>query len=567
MYPHARSSIAVLSWLRALPARRVLAVLLVSAFCAVAMAAPDPAAVDATGFIKPLTRGLDEDRVRAQAIALASPLLAPMVRDQLSGEALRTEVFAVYPARPSDVPNGETCPEGQCYRVDIYSFAHNLTASLIVDLAGERVVAASRLKGAQAEIPAHLTERAIGIARKHPAVIDFLGAEPDADEALMANTKTALNESSCERSRHLCVAPTFIKGNTALWVIVDLAEEAVVGVHWTEVGMVTAGAKITEESIKSEEVFEQFCKRATHIERDGWSLDMILTSSDGLQISDVAFQGRPVLRSAKLVDWHVSYSSKKGFGYSDAIGCPMFSASSVLAYGGPEIEPIRQDGEAVGFSILQDFRQLGWPMPCHYRYQQRYELYKDGSFRVAGANLGRGCGTDGEYRPVLRIDLAPGGGQTLAQWDGAAWRDWDKEAWVLQDETLPTTPEGFALRVLDAAGSGYAVAPGPGDHAYLYATRRRAEEGDADLVTLGACCNRDHRQGPEQFIEPDPEPILGEDLVFWYVAQMENEHRPGRESCWADNRVVDGVYVPKVWPCWFGPTLVPVGAGWGVDAP
>ena len=60
----------------------------------------------------------------------------------------------------------------------------------------------------------------------------------------------------------------------------------------------------------------------------------------------------------------------------------MFSTFSVLAYGGPEVEPIVENGEEIGFALVQDFRQLGWPMPCHYRYEQRYELYRDGRFRV-----------------------------------------------------------------------------------------------------------------------------------------------------------------------------------------
>ena len=44
------------------------------------------------------------------------------------------------------------------------------------------------------------------------------------------------------------------------------------------------------------------------------------------------FGGRPVLESAKLVDWHVSYSESDGFGYSDAVGCPVFSAAAAFSF-------------------------------------------------------------------------------------------------------------------------------------------------------------------------------------------------------------------------------------------
>ena len=44
-----------------------------------------------------------------------------------------------------------------------------------------------------------------------------------------------------------------------------------------------------------------------------------------VEIYDVRFNGIPVLTSAKLVEWHVSYSEREGFGYSDAVGCPNFA--------------------------------------------------------------------------------------------------------------------------------------------------------------------------------------------------------------------------------------------------
>ncbi len=527
--------------------------------------APRPQAQIAT-----LPGTLDERQAKAQRLALSLSALAPLTRDERTGEPLRIEVFAIYPARPTDVPKDKVCAAPDCWRVDIYDFARNATYSAIVDTAKEAVVRLVRQTGAQAELPDHLTQRALDIATKDPQVIAALGFRPEAAAAKMANTKTALNDSSCERSRHLCVAPTFLLEDGALWAIVDLTDERLVGVYWTDLGEVRGGA-VTEESIKSQDAYKHFCKAPTHLERDGWAFDYILTSSDGLQLSDLSYQGRPVLRSAKLVDWHVSYSSRNGFGYSDAVGCPMFSSATVLAYGGPEIVPLRQGGEptgtVIGFALVQDFRHMVWPQPCNYRYEQRYEFYLDGRFRAVAANLGRGCGVDATYRPVLRLALAPGSGQTLSQWDGSAWRDWQTEGWVLQDAAMDAAPGGYSLRVQDQAGKGYLIAPGQGqfgdggrgDNAYIYATRYHPDEGDADMVTIGPCCNTTHEQGPDKFIGPDPEPIAGAELVLWYVPQLKNDGAPGKEYCWADNEVRDGVYVPKGWPCYAGPMFVPIG--------
>jgi hypothetical protein len=515
--------------------------------------------------VTPLGDDLDAKQGLAQELALAHPALAPLIRDQGTGQPLRAEVFAVYPARVTDVPKGQICPEGDCYRADIYNFALNETYSLIADVYRGAVVGFLRQAGAQADLPVRLTRRAIEIATTSDAVIAKLGFRPDRQDPTMPNVKTALNRSSCERSRHLCVAPTFLLEDRALWAIVDLTEDKLVGIRWTDLGSANR-KRVTEESIKSEQVFAQFCRQPLQLEQDGWSMEYILTSSDGLQLSDIAYKGRPVLRSVKLVDWHVSYSKPDGFGYSDAVGCPMFSAASVLAYGGPEVVRLT-GGAGEGFALVQDFRQLGWPEPCHYRYGQRYEFYLDGRFRVVAGNLGRGCGTSGVYRPVLRIDLAPGTGQSLGQWDGNAWKDWESEGWLLQDETMHYTPEGYALRVRDEKGGGYFIEPGRGqfgdggrgDNAFIYVTRYRPEEGDADMVTIGPCCNTGFEQGPEKYIGPEPEPIRGEDLVLWYVARMENDNTPGREYCWADNVPNKGVYTPRAWPCYIGPMFTPIG--------
>jgi len=285
--------------------------------------APSPSTLESAAVssgVTPLTEGLDALQVRAQSLAITHPELPPLIHDHRTGRSLRTEVFAVYPARATDVPSARNCPVDDCYRTDIYNFALNETYSVIADVRLGDVIVFLRHTGAQADLPERLTNRAIEIATTSDEVIEALGFRPGADEPSMPNVKTALNRSSCERSRHLCVAPTFLLEDRALWAIVDLTDERLVGTRWTDLDRATRG-QVTEESIKSEEVFEKYCRQPVHLEREGWSMDYILTSSDGLQLSNLTYEGRQVLRSAKLVDWHVSYSTRDGFGYSDADGC------------------------------------------------------------------------------------------------------------------------------------------------------------------------------------------------------------------------------------------------------
>lgn len=530
-----------------------------------AMAQPIP--------VLPLTEGIDAAQEQAQQIALAEPRFVAETRVAQSGEPLRNEIFGIYPIRPSDLTAElASCESDPCYRVELYNYAYNLTTIATANLTQERVLTVERLLETQPDIPSQLTVVAQEIAAHAPEVATALGMQPAMVDATMANIKTALNASRCERSHHLCVAPTFLQNERALWAVVDLTEGTLVGVRWTELGAVAGVAPPTEKTLQDEVVTREFCEKSHTLTRDGWALDYILTSSDGLRISNLSFRGTAVLESAKLVDWHVSYSQQDGFGYSDAIGCPMFSQAAVVAFNGPQLETIVVDEKAVGFALSQHFKSEFWPAPCNYYYSQRYEFYLDGHFRIAFANHGRGCGNNGTYRPVVRI--VPANVTQFAQWDGADWQPWLVEQWTGPlDET---TVDGYQFRLLTENGNGYYLEPGRGqfddggrgDNPYLYVTRRHemantsneaGNEGESDLITIGPCCNENYEQGPEKFINsPTPEPIQHEPIVLWYVAQMKNDDRPGQEYCWADTELRDGIFIPIDYPCFAGPNFTPI---------
>lgn len=99
----------------------------------------------------------------------------------------------------------------------------------------------------------------------------------------------------------------------ALWAIVDLTDGVLVGVRWTDVGD-PGVPTVTERSLQNDVVTQLYCDKTTSLERGDWRMDFILTSSDGLRISNVRYKDRAVLESAKLVDWHVSYSTTEASG-------------------------------------------------------------------------------------------------------------------------------------------------------------------------------------------------------------------------------------------------------------
>ena len=275
---------------------------------------------------------LEEAEQAAQQIAVQDADFQAYLYDAESGLPLRTEIMSVRPILPSDVSElAINCDTGSCYRVELYNYALNVTTVAIVDVASGAVLAVNHLNNVQPDISPALTDLAVQIAMNSPEVIEALGVDGAQSEPVMPNVKTALNGSQCERSRHLCVAPTFIMGERALWSIVDLTDEQLVGIRWTELGEQRASTVVTERSLQNEYVMENFCEKSHTVEQGDWVFDYMLTSSDGLKLSDVTYQGKQVMRSAKVVDFHVSYSHEDGFGYSDAVGCPMFSSAAVVA--------------------------------------------------------------------------------------------------------------------------------------------------------------------------------------------------------------------------------------------
>ncbi len=505
----------------------------------------------------------------AQDLAVRDQRVLRLASDSITGEPMRTEVLGIRRAGQGDLTDEtESCREAACYRVELYNHATNSAVVALVDVAGQAVLAVDAYPGMQPDIPPHLVALAEEIAATAPEVIRELGERPSPSDAVMAGSKTALNETRCERSRHLCVAPTFLRGDRALWAIVDLTDGVLVGTRWTTLGKSGAGPVVTERRLQDDVVSALYCERETELARGDWAMRYLLTSSDGLRISDVSFAGKPVLDDAKLVDWHVSYSGADAFGYSDAVGCPTFSQAAVVAHGGPEVDDLLEGDGVAGFALTQDFMGDGWPAQCHYFYRQRFEFYDDGRFRVVAGNHGRGCGTDGTYRPVLRIAIS-GDSNSFGSWVGGAWRDWEEEGFERQGARVSDAPDGHTFRITDPAGDGYFVDPGRGqfgdggrgDNALIYVTLHKSgvDEGQADLITIGPCCNTDHRQGPERFIEPQPESIADGPLILWYVAQLENDDTPGSEYCWAESVLEGGVFVPKAYPCYAGPMFVPMG--------
>ncbi len=500
-----------------------------------------------------------------QDIFISNSKLDKFFLEPSSQKKMLNEIFSISKARPSDIPNGsEMMNMENLYRVEMYNYALNASIIGFVDLAHKQVTNIIFYKETQPDVPPHLVELAMEMAINDTAVINEYGEHKLDQKPIMAGTKTALNRTKCQRSKHLCVAPTFVKGDKALWAIVDLTDLNIAGVKWTQVG--ETGMAVTQRTMQNDKIMSCYCDKNNVVEKNDWTFSYSMSRSDGLVLTHVQYKKKELFRNVKLVDWHVSYSKIDGFGYSDAVGCPEFSTAAVLAVEPPYFEAIVESGDTTGFLLGQRYYSEGWPTPCNYNYHQYFEFYNDGRFRPVVGSIGRGCGNNGMYRPVTRIALS-GEKNNFYEWNKNIWKQWKKEQWTLQNEKTLYQGDHQWLKIendnkqglMILANTGQMRDGGRGDNAYVYVTKWDSyrDEGETDLPTIGPCCNKDYQQGPEKFIEPDPEIIETSSIVLWYVAQMTNDDTKGNEYCWAESVLKNGVYVPVIYPCYSGPMFKP----------
>jgi hypothetical protein len=552
------------------------------------------------GILPLLANELDTNGMKAQAVLLKNSDFLSDTKDS-NGHLQHNDMMTIRPAIVSVLSKSsqERCSVQSCYQALKYNFVTNTTTRAIVDVESLTVLEVKRFAKMQPDISLRLKHIAQEIALNAPEIKKELGDSPKFKDMSMANVRGSLNNSACENANHLCVAPTFSYHDKeeALWAIIDLTDLKLAAAKWAGLGKTSTPACISERSLQNRQVMENFCQKNTVHEESGWKISYRITGSDGLEVVDAWFNEEKVLQSAKIVDWHVAYRAKDGasslddsvdsyvdgrrveyvkgdndaffFGYNDAMGCPMFSTSVVLPFNAPRINPILKEGKKVGFSLLQDYRNPKWPMACNYRYENRFEFYSDGAFRVVGVNKGRGCGKNAIYRPVMRIDMAVSDQETFYSYEQNStkgWQQWLVEARDFQKDATRYAEDKYLYKIASKKEptKGYYVEPNRGqftkgnrgDNATVFVTLHKESEGEQDLMTLGSCCKLSE-EGVERYLEKT-ENIDAKNIVFWYVPRVRNDAREGHEYCWADTVLEEGNLKVKVWPCDVGPMFVPI---------
>jgi hypothetical protein len=511
---------------------------------------------------KAASRPLADELTPAQAIAQEAALLHPEVRELTRNQ--RTEVFGVQNVGQHFTAAAAACAQANCQQVNIYNFDTNTTISVIVNADTAVVLDILVQPQMQPGINKRLADHALELAYNHPEVVQKLGFVPT--HADMVPVPGGLANSSCGLD-HLCVAPTFVipGANQMLWVVVDLTEDRVAG---------TALSTLDPNDIPVEPLdITGGCPSPGSVNQHGWQMNYDVTASDGLRVYNVSYNGVPVLTSGKLAEWHVDYNSGSS-GFVDVTGCGGGGGFPIYPYGDTVVRSFQAGSTSdTGFEVVQDFRMGSWGNSCNYRYEQHWQFFADGRFRVVTGSFGKGCNYNGGmsvYRPVIRLDVAIDGDadDTFSRWDGSEWQEINQETYLTPYDEADhgaheTNGQGYSWRVLDDSGMGFHIvmdvgqfAPEErGDEPFWYITRHRPSEGDADLGSFGSgyCCNDNHQQGPEIFV--NNETIGSENIVLWYVAQNRTSVTEPY-YCWT----LQGEPNPITYPCFSGPMFVPIGS-------
>jgi len=516
-----------------------------------------------------IDQALTNSQILAQEIALDSRQVSEFVSDH------KAEVMGIYALTESEAVVLEACAVGSCYHVIVFDFDENATVATVVDLNSETVVDVYHQPNGHPELNARLFNLAYEIIQNDQDVIDALGFRPD--RSLIWVTESNRMDTECDGS-HYCVGAVFTLDSGSVWAMVDLNDEEMEKIWWTD-RLPDPVLNVYDSPLASETVRGiENCGQVLSVNRDGWSLNYETTPSDSLKVSDITFDTglgpQAVASSIKLLEWHAHYPGNWGF--VDYTGCGVSGGEHgfpIYPFGVTQIIDIVDPDslEVIGFDVVQDFRMSNWGNSCNYRYEQHFEFYQDGRWRVATRAFGQGCGNDtsqeATYRPVTRIDIAVDGNDddVFAVWNGSSWNEATTEAWQLQNETM--TPEGYDYYVKDTvtengyfieSGRGQFEDGGTGDNAYIYVTQHKISEGDNDMPSIGPCCTDTHAQGPHNYI--NGENVDSENIVIWLVPQSKTittwqaTSNPSLEQyCWTDD-------VNNTWPCASGPMFVPMGA-------
>jgi hypothetical protein len=441
-----------------------------------------------------------------QYLVEAAALTDPALTTLLAGK--RVELVEATPlsageARPWQVAG---CGADPCAHLVLYNYTDGGTVEAVVNLASADVVAHWSNPTARPGGTPLIAHKAVAIAAADPGVTAVLGDIHQAEQAMVPMSGW-LADDDCRDQ--WCVDLTFADpagSGRVFHVFVNMEQGRVARTFYTRARAELPRAKPAPQRY----AYTDGCH-----EQYGWNVCWEMTANDGVNFRDATYNGTAVFSSAKVGQIEAWYPSWPG-GYRDEIG---FS-SSVPPFGDTEINDF---GDS--FEVRQLFTEFTrWPnCICCYRYEEIMRFYDDGSFEPRFVSHGPGCDDLSIYRPLWRIDLAPGDqpvGNQVWLWENNTWLTATAEF-----ETYPfitdVAPTGAKVAT-QSAGQLYTWQMLPTDplgldEARFFAQAKKEDEG-VGPITPGP---GDTFQPPRQWIDGDT--LTGQDLVLWFVPLLKTK--------------------------------------------
>lgn len=231
------------------------------------------------------------------------------------------------------------------------------------------------------------------------------------------------------------------------------------------------------------------------IQRDGWTIFWQVSQSDGIALSNVTFNGTPVLEDARLPGILVTY-----------VGSSCFFYDELLDYETRPQQIFIEDSPFGGFRVRADYDVPG------YLYQQIWEFLPDGTFLGLLEIGGGGCFAPHTYQARWRYDFSLGGNNTISAYDGSSWNSVGQES-ELHDSGVGDPSRIDTIWEVSGNQSSYSFVPidtpeEPATPGTLLALFDRAGEIER---------THDPRtETPRVFL--NNEMLNGQDAAFWYLS-------------------------------------------------
>ncbi len=219
---------------------------------------------------------------------------------------------------------------------------------------------------------------------------------------------------------------------------------------YTQPGNYTVTLTVTDSASNSQSISKNAAANNWPATWAGWTIHWNITNNDGIDLSNITWHGRPVIRDARMAGISVRYKDNYCQFYDEFVD--NFTDTVIFEY-----SPLGSPDPWVQIHSMSVNRYFS--LVFGYYYQQVWRFYASGRWdaEVRPEN-GGGCSADHYYEPHFRFDLALGN-QIMSQY--TAGQRWQNLVWEgnYTDNTFRDNSRNGTQWRIGGDGSYYYLAP------------------------------------------------------------------------------------------------------------